>query len=111
MMRRTIRDALYENGLLRPMSPLSLRAGERVAVIVVRRPDAARWNMVRLARASPRFWRCYRGLPKDVQSLADKSYALLKANPSHPSVHFKRSRMQPTRAKRQASKPKARARR
>jgi hypothetical protein len=28
---------------------LSLRAGERVAVIVVRRPDAARWNMVRLA--------------------------------------------------------------
>lgn len=41
-------------------------------------------------RASPRFWRCYRGLPKDVQSLADKSYALLKANPSHPSLHFKK---------------------
>jgi hypothetical protein len=41
-------------------------------------------------RASPRFWRCYRGLPKDVQSLADKSYALLKTNPSHPSLHFKK---------------------
>lgn len=41
-------------------------------------------------RASPRFWRCFRGLPKDVQSLADKSYALLKTNPGHPSLHFKK---------------------
>jgi len=29
-------------------------------------------------------------LPKDVQSLADKGYALLKANPGHPSLHFKK---------------------
>lgn len=42
-------DALYENGLLRPMSPLSLRSGERVALIVVRRPDASRWDFSRLA--------------------------------------------------------------
>lgn len=42
-------DALYENGLLRPVSPLPLRSGERVAVIVVRRSDAARWDMARLA--------------------------------------------------------------
>ena len=42
-------DALYENGLLRPVSPLSLRAGERVALIVVRRPDASRWDSARLA--------------------------------------------------------------
>lgn len=42
-------DALYENGLLRPVSPLPLRAGERVVVIVVRRPDATRWNLTRLA--------------------------------------------------------------
>jgi len=41
-------------------------------------------------RASPRFWRCCRGLPKEVQSLADKNYALLKANPSHPSLHPKK---------------------
>ena len=41
-------------------------------------------------RASPRFWRCYRGLPKDIQALADKSYALLKTNPGHPSLHFKK---------------------
>ena len=41
-------------------------------------------------RASPRFWRCYRELPQDIQSLADKSYSLLKANTGHPSLHFKR---------------------
>ena len=42
-------DALYENGLLRPVSPLPLRSGERVALIVVRRPDSTRWNFTRLA--------------------------------------------------------------
>lgn len=42
-------DALYENGLLRPVSLLPLRAGERVAVIVVRCPDATRWDSARLA--------------------------------------------------------------
>lgn len=42
-------DALYEDGVLRPVSPLSLRAGERVALIVVRRPDSTRWDFARLA--------------------------------------------------------------
>jgi len=42
-------DALYENGLLRPVSPLPLRSGERVALIVVRRPDPSRWDFARLA--------------------------------------------------------------
>ena len=42
-------DALYENGVLRPVSPLPLRSGERVALIVVRRPDASRWDSPRLA--------------------------------------------------------------
>ena len=42
-------DALYENGLLRPVSPLPLRSGERVALIVVRRPDVSRWDFTRLA--------------------------------------------------------------
>ena len=41
-------DALYENGLLRPVSPLPLRSGERVALIVVRRPDSSRWDVARL---------------------------------------------------------------
>ena len=41
-------DALYENGLLRPVSPLPLRPGERVAVIVVRKADPVRWDLARL---------------------------------------------------------------
>ena len=42
-------DAVYENGLLRPVSDLPLRSGERVRVIVVRRGDTSRWDSVKLA--------------------------------------------------------------
>jgi len=38
----------------------------------------------------PRFWHYYQQLPKDVQTLADKNYELLKSDPSHPSLHFKK---------------------
>jgi hypothetical protein len=41
-------------------------------------------------RATSRFWRCYKGLPQDVQRIADRGYALLKTNPNHPSLHFKK---------------------
>ena len=41
-------DALYENGVLRPTSPLPLRSGERVALIVVRRSEPTRWDSARL---------------------------------------------------------------
>ena len=41
-------------------------------------------------RASPRFWRSYRALSKAVRQQADRSYELLKDNPSHPSLHFKK---------------------
>ncbi|OGR82835.1 MAG: hypothetical protein A2901_03905 [Elusimicrobia bacterium RIFCSPLOWO2_01_FULL_54_10] len=40
--------------------------------------------------ASPKFWQRYRSLPKRVQELADKNFALLKLNPHHPSLHFKK---------------------
>ena len=40
--------------------------------------------------ATPRFWRCYRQLPENIQRLADKCYALLREDPRHPSLHFKR---------------------
>ncbi len=46
---RTV-EARYEEGLLKPETPLSLRNGERVALIVVRRPDSRRWNLDRLAK-------------------------------------------------------------
>jgi hypothetical protein len=39
---------------------------------------------------SPEFWKCYRNLPKEVQQLADKAFALLKENPRHPSLRFER---------------------
>ena len=38
----------------------------------------------------PRFWHCFRQLPKEVQELAKKNFELLKADPLHPSLHFKR---------------------
>ena len=40
--------------------------------------------------ASPEFWACYHVLPKSVQQLADKNFALLKRDPQHPSLHFKK---------------------
>ena len=40
--------------------------------------------------ASSRFWAAYDSLPLAVQRLADSSYALLKQNPHHPSLHFKK---------------------
>ena len=40
--------------------------------------------------ASPQFWRLYRQLPPEVRVLADKNFKLLKADPKHPSLHFKK---------------------
>jgi len=40
--------------------------------------------------ASPEFWVCYHALPKSVQQLADKNFALLKRDAQHPSLHFKK---------------------
>ena len=40
--------------------------------------------------ASPDFWACYRALPAFIQELADRAFALLKADPRHPSLHFKK---------------------
>ena len=42
-------DADFEDGVLRPVRPLTLRPGERVRLIVIRRPDRARWDLNRLA--------------------------------------------------------------
>ena len=36
------------------------------------------------------FWECYARLPESVQRVADRHYALLQANPQHPSLHFKK---------------------
>ena len=36
------------------------------------------------------FWDCYSQLPEAVRRLADSNYELLRADPHHPSLHFKR---------------------
>ena len=41
-------------------------------------------------RTHPDFWKHYNSLPLDVRELADKSFMLLKANPNHPSLQFKK---------------------
>ena len=40
--------------------------------------------------ALPRFWQHYHQLPAEIQELADKNFALLQANPHHPSLQFKK---------------------
>jgi hypothetical protein len=40
--------------------------------------------------ASPDFWTCFAVLPAQVQELARRNYDLLKADPRHPSLHFKK---------------------
>jgi hypothetical protein len=40
--------------------------------------------------AGSAFWRHYEALPKALQTLADKNFALLQADPNHPSLRFKR---------------------
>jgi hypothetical protein len=39
--------------------------------------------------ASARFWRCFEKLPAEIQTLARRNYALLRADPSYPSLQFK----------------------
>ena len=40
--------------------------------------------------ASPEFRACLDKLPANIQETARKNYDLLKDNPSHPSLHFKK---------------------
>ena len=40
--------------------------------------------------ATPDFWHCYRQLPDAIRELADKNFALLRADPTHPSLRFKK---------------------
>ena len=40
--------------------------------------------------ATPDFWQRYRHLPAQVRELADKSFALLRQDPRHPSLRLKK---------------------
>lgn len=41
-------------------------------------------------RATPNFRRCLARLPANVQQSARTAFALIKRDPRHPSVHFKK---------------------
>jgi predicted DNA-binding antitoxin AbrB/MazE fold protein len=43
-------EAEYENGMLKPSTPLALRPGERVHLIVTWRPDPKRGDLSRFAQ-------------------------------------------------------------
>lgn len=39
---------------------------------------------------SPSFWEAFDRLPVEIQDLARGNYQLLRENPRHPSLHFKK---------------------
>ena len=41
-------------------------------------------------RADSDFWSAYDALPERSRAQADKAFQLLKQNPQHPSLHFKK---------------------
>jgi hypothetical protein len=41
-------------------------------------------------QADAEFWALYDDLPLQVRRQADKAFALLKENPDHPALHFKK---------------------
>ena len=41
-------------------------------------------------RTTPEFWDRFGNLPSAVQRIARRNFALLKENPHHPSLHFKK---------------------
>jgi hypothetical protein len=41
-------------------------------------------------RASGRFWNLFANLPESVQAVSRKNFELLKDDPLHPSLHFKK---------------------
>ena len=42
------------------------------------------------SHALPSFWKHYKRLPKHIQQLADKNFALFKKNPQHSSLGFRK---------------------
>ena len=41
-------------------------------------------------RTTPQFWSRFDKLPPQIQQLARKNFDLIKQNPDHPSLHFKK---------------------
>jgi len=42
-------------------------------------------------KTTSRFWKCFYDLPPEIQEIALKNFELLKKNPLHSSLHFKKA--------------------
>jgi predicted DNA-binding antitoxin AbrB/MazE fold protein len=51
--RMDVIEAEFNDGVLRPMRRLPLRPGEKVGIVVIRRPDPLRWDLTRLSKVIP----------------------------------------------------------
>jgi len=52
VFRMELIEAEFNDGVLRPTRSLPLRPGERVGIVVVRRPDPLRWDLTRLSKVT-----------------------------------------------------------
>ena len=41
-------------------------------------------------RTTPRFWQCFDKLPMPIKQIARNNFNILKENPRHPSLRFKK---------------------
>ena len=41
-------------------------------------------------KTTERFWKCFNKLPKEIQRISKEQFNLLKNNPHHSSLHFKK---------------------
>ena len=57
--------------------------------------------------ASAGFWQRFNSLPEPVQQVAQQNYQLLRENPAHPSLHFKKVRQGQYRTVRVGAKSRA----
>ena len=63
----------------------------RVLLKTTRRANPGRCKtLVMLHHASPEFWSDYDALPAQMRERADKQFALLKVDPQHHSLQFKK---------------------
>ena len=47
------------------------------------------------SRTTKQFWKLFDALPRDIQKRATKAYEIFSENPQHPSLRFKRIRIDP----------------
>ena len=41
-------------------------------------------------RTTDRFWKCFDRLPATIKNIASQNFEILKSNPRHASLHFKK---------------------